>query len=66
MLKLGKFIKNAKLDLVYDLNVLQRKQLSPGTNKRGTAWDSTNSIALLKFLQKQAIPLYGLELGNGT
>eukprot|EP00105_Crassostrea_gigas_P019717 XP_011438298.1 PREDICTED: heparanase [Crassostrea gigas] len=54
--KIHEFVQEAKLDLIFDLNVLKRT--------KDQKWNSTNAIELLKYTQKRGYTMAGWELGN--
>lgn len=55
-MKLINFAEEVKLDLVFGLNLLLRKN---------SHWNSSNAIKLFKYLSKRQINITGWELGNG-
>lgn len=55
--EIHEFVQEAKLDLIFDLNVLKRT--------KDQKWNSTNAIELLKYTQGQGYTMAGWELGNG-
>jgi len=55
-LKLKHLWKNSGVDLIYNLNAMQRKQQT---------WDPSNSRLLMKFMIAHGIRVAGWELGNG-
>lgn len=55
--EIHEFVQEAKLDLIFDLNVLKRT--------KDQKWNSTNAIELLKYTQGRGYTMAGWELGNG-
>lgn len=55
--EIHEFVQKAKLDLIFDLNVLKRT--------KDQKWNSTNAIELLKYTQGRGYTMAGWELGNG-
>jgi hypothetical protein len=55
--EIHQFIKEAKFDLIFDLNVLLRTSANQ--------WNSTNALQLLKYTQRKGYRMAGWELGNG-
>lgn len=50
------FVQEARLDLIFDLNVLKRT--------KDQKWNSTNAKELLKYTQERGYTMAGWELGN--